>query len=392
MDIHEFQAKSLFLAYGIPVPPYRIVSQLEDVDEALDELGISQGVVKVQVHAGGRGKAGGVKIGKSRKEIKELVGKMIGMKIVNNQTGSAGVTAHQVMIAELTDIAKEYYMGIVIDRKKAEIVMMVSPDGGVDIEEVAEKHPERILKLPVSLTGNVADSDLVRLASFMKWEGSTKEEGIDIAKKLALLFVERDGSMLEINPLVETPEGNIVALDAKFSVDDNALFRQKEVAAMYDPTQLPPAEVIAHDLDLAYIALDGTVGCMVNGAGLAMATMDIIKYFGKEKGISPANFLDVGGGADREKVAKSFKIILSDPNVKAILVNIFGGIMKCDTIAEGIIAAVEEANIQVPLVVRLEGTNVDKGKALLEKSGLKIITANDLADAAKKVVEYGRSH
>lgn len=392
MDIHEFQAKGIFQAYGIPVPPYRVVSCLEDVSEALEEMGILEAVVKVQVHAGGRGKAGGVKIGKNPKEIKELVGKMIGMKIVNNQTGPAGVTAHQVMITELTDIAKEYYMGIVIDRKKAEIIMMVSPDGGVDIEEVAEKHPERILKVAVSLEGEIDSSDLEKIASFMKWEGTTKKEGLDIAEKLADLFVKKDGSMLEINPLVETPDGHIVALDAKFSIDDNALFRQKEVAAMYDPTQVAETEVIAHDLGLAYIALDGTVGCMVNGAGLAMATMDIIKHFGKDKGVSPANFLDVGGGADKEKVAKSFKIILSDPNVKAILVNIFGGIMKCDTIAEGIIAAVKEEKITVPLVVRLEGTNVEKGKALLEQSGLKIITANDLADAAKKVVEHGYSH
>ncbi|MBM3202139.1 MAG: ADP-forming succinate--CoA ligase subunit beta [Chlamydiae bacterium] len=392
MDIHEFQAKHLFEAYGISVPPYRIVSCENDVDEALDELAISTAVVKVQVHAGGRGKAGGVKIGKTRQEIKALVAKMIGMKIVNNQTGPQGVTANQIMIAELTDIAKEYYMGIVIDRAKAQIVMMVSPEGGMDIEEVAEKHPEKIFKIAISLDGKIADGDLERLASFMKWEDQVKEQGIDIAKKLALLFVEKDGSMLEINPLVETPDGDIVALDAKFSVDDNALFRQKEIAAMYDPTQKPTAEVIAHDLDLAYIALDGTVGCMVNGAGLAMATMDIIQHFGKDKGVWPANFLDVGGGADKEKVAKSFKIILSDPQVKAILVNIFGGIMKCDVIAEGIIAAVKEQNIHVPLVVRLEGTNVDKGKKLLETSGLKIITATDLSDAAKKVVACGNTH
>lgn len=392
MDIHEFQAKGIFQASGIAVPPYRVVSCLEDVDEALDELGILNGVVKVQVHAGGRGKAGGVKIGKNPKEIKELVGKMIGMKIVNNQTGPNGVIAYQVMITELTDIAKEYYMGIVIDRKKAEIIMMVSPNGGVDIEEVAEKHPEKILKVPISLNGKIERDDLEKIASFMQWEGSTKLEGLDIAEKLAEVFVKKDGSMIEINPLVETPDGHIIALDAKFSIDDNALFRQKEIAAMYDPTQVASAEVIAHNLDLAYIALDGTIGCMVNGAGLAMATMDIIQHFGKDKNVSPANFLDVGGGADREKVAKSFKIILLDPNVKAILVNIFGGIMKCDTIAEGIIAAVKEEKIKVPLVVRLEGTNVEKGKALLEQSGLKIIIANDLADAAKKVVEYGYTH
>lgn len=386
MDTHEFQAKSIFQKYGIPVPEYRVVSNKNDVETALDELAITEAVVKVQVHAGGRGKAGGVKIGKSRQEILDLSRKMIGMKIVNNQTGPAGVTAHQLMITELSDIAKEYYMGVIVDRENAEIVMMVSPDGGMDIEEVAEKTPERILKLPINLTGEMADGDLEKLAHFMKWEGKTKEQGMDIAAKLAKLFVECDGSLIEINPLIELPNGDITALDAKLSIDDNALFRQKEIKSMYDPSQKPAAEVIAHELDLAYIPLEGTVGCMVNGAGLAMATMDIIGYFGKDKGVAPANFLDVGGSADREKVAKSCKIILSDPSVKAILVNIFGGIMKCDTIAEGIIAAVKEEEIKVPLVVRLEGTNVDKGKKLLQESGLKIIAADDLEDAAKKVV------
>ncbi len=382
MNVHEYQAKQILKKYQIPIYPFVVVRNASDIEQAIDTLGVTEAVVKVQVHAGGRGKAGGVKIAKTRADIIEKTKQLIGLKLVTKQTGPEGIICHEVMITTLCDIAKEYYLGIIIDREHAKPLLMVSPEGGVDIEEVAEENPDAILKIHLELNGHISAFDLDRVCEFMGWEGETKEQAKSMIKGLCKAFVENDGSILEINPLTEDPEGNLWALDAKFSIDDNALFRHPEIAAMYDSTQVTPQEAVAHDMDLAYIALDGEIGCMVNGAGLAMATMDLIKHHGA----APANFLDVGGSATQEKVTKSFGLILSDKNVKVILVNIFGGIMKCDVIAAGIIAAAKEMELKVPLVVRLEGTNVKQGKELLQKSGLSIISADDLTDAAKKAV------
>ena len=306
------------------------------------------------------------------------------MKLVNNQTGPQGVVAHQVLISKPLDIEKEYYIGAIIDREKARAVLIASPEGGMEIEEIAEKSPEKILTLPIGLDGSLKPYHIIRLTNFMGWKKDLAQMGRKIAQGLAKAFMETDASLLEINPLIKTPSGELFALDAKLSVDDNALFRQQEIASFYDPTQQSKSEVAAKQFDLAYIALDGNIGCMVNGAGLAMATMDIIHYYGGH----PANFLDVGGGASKEKVAEGFKIILSDPKVKAILVNIFGGIMDCAVLAEGIIAAARDMGIKVPVVVRMEGTNVDQGRLLLKESGLAITAASGLADAAEKVVAW----
>lgn len=387
MNTHEYQAKKVLERFGIPVPKYTIISSQEEIESAIDAMGLESAVVKVQVHAGGRGKAGGVKLAKSRAEIVKYANELLGMRIVNNQTGKEGVVAHKVLISPLSPIKKEYYMGAIIDRAEAQAVLMLSPEGGVDIEEVAEKSPEKIMKLPIDLSGAFPRNLLEEMAHFMGWEGETARQGMKLAENLAEAFIKTDASLLEINPLVETPEGNLVALDAKLSIDDNAIFRQKEIADFYDPSQLPANEVSAHENDLAYVALDGEIGCMVNGAGLAMATMDIIHYHGG----NPANFLDVGGGATKEKVAEGFKILLSDPKVKAILVNIFGGIMNCQTIAEGIIAAAKELSVKVPLVVRMEGTNVEEGRKMIADSGLDIILAKSLTEAAVEAVKASKT-
>ena len=382
MNIHEYQAKEILKKYGIPIPDFGVASNDKEVQEAIDSLGLEEAVIKIQVHAGGRGKAGGVKFAKSAAEIKKVARDLMGMKLINNQTGPQGVVASQVMISRPADIKKEYYIGAIIDRDHARPVLIASPEGGMEIEEIAEKTPEKILTLPIGLDGSLKPYHALRLTNFMGWKKDQAKLGRKIAQGLAKAFIDTDASLLEINPLITTPEGEIVALDAKLSIDDNALFRQPEIAAMYDPTQQSESEVAAKQYDLAYIALDGNIGCMVNGAGLAMATMDIIHYYGGH----PANFLDVGGGASKEKVAEGFKIILSDPSVKAILVNIFGGIMDCAVLAEGIIAAARDYSIKVPLIVRMEGTNVEKGKKLLKDSGLAITAADSLSDAAKKAV------
>ncbi|MCH9611836.1 MAG: Succinate--CoA ligase [ADP-forming] subunit beta [Chlamydiia bacterium] len=383
MHIHEYQAKEILKEANIPVPAGIAVSNRQEAEEAIKKMGIDQGVVKIQVHAGGRGKAGGVKIGRSKDELLTLTDQLIGLKMVNNQTGPEGIVSHQVLISELTDIDKEYYIGAVISREDGRAMIICSPEGGMEIEEIAHKTPEKIMTQAIALDGTLTENQLEALALFMGFEGKDKETFKSIIKNIAKTFLDIDASLVEINPFVKTKNGELVALDAKISVDDNALFRQPEIAEMFDPTQISPAEVEAHKADLAYIKLDGTIGCMVNGAGLAMATMDIIQHYGG----TPANFLDVGGGASAEKVAKGFGIILSDPNVKGILVNIFGGIMKCDVIAEGILIAAKRENIKVPLVVGLEGTNVEQGKKILAESGLNIITAVDLKDGAQKIVK-----
>jgi len=386
VNIHEYQAKEILRKYGIPIPDFGVASNLSEVEKIIKDLKLTEGIVKIQVHAGGRGKAGGVKFAKNPEEIMQFAKELIGMKMVNNQTGPQGVIAHNVMIYAPADIEKEYYLGAIIDRDHARPVLIASPEGGMEIEEIAAKTPEKILTIPIQLDGSLKPYHTLRLTNFMGWKDAQAKLGRKLAQGLAKAFIETDASLLEINPLISTPSKELFALDAKLSVDDNALFRQDEIAKFYDPSQQSPSEVAAKQFDLAYIALEGTIGCMVNGAGLAMATMDIIHFYGGE----PANFLDVGGGASSEKVAEGFKIILSDPNVKAILVNIFGGIMNCAVLAEGIINAARDFSITIPLIVRMEGTNVEQGKKLLKESGLAILAAESLADGAKKAVEVGK--
>jgi len=383
VNLHEYQAKELLLASGVPVPPFGVAGKQQDVEKIIHQLHLKEAVIKIQVHAGGRGKAGGVKFAKTPDEILQVAKKLIGMKMVNNQTGPEGVIAHQVLIAPPVDIEKEYYLGAIVDRNKAEAVLIASPEGGMEIEEIAAKHPDKILTVPIGMDGTVKPYHLLRLGKFMGWEKETLEQGMKIAAALGKLFIDKDASLLEINPLIKSNVGQLWALDAKLSIDDNALYRHPELMAYYDPSQQSLNEVAAKKHDLAYIALEGNIGCMVNGAGLAMATMDMIKYAGGK----PANFLDVGGSATAEKITEGFKILVSDPQVKAILVNIFGGIMNCATIAEGILTALKEHPIKIPLVVRMEGTNVEQGKKMLEKSGLKILTADNLTDAATLVVK-----
>lgn len=387
MDIHEYQAKAILHKYGIPSAEFAIVTSLEEAKAAIANMGLKQAVVKVQVHAGGRGKAGGVKLAKNPEQILEYAKQLLNMRIVTNQTGKEGIVAQQIMLTPLIDYIKEYYLGAVIDREKAQAMIIASPEGGMDIEEVAATKPDKIKTVPIPSDGKLKNYQLLQIVKFMGWKGIAAENGKKVVAALAKAFVETDASLLEINPLVETAQGDIIALDAKLSVDDNALYRHPQIAAFYDPNQLSPYEAKAKEHDLAYVALDGEIGCMVNGAGLAMATMDIIHHHGG----SPANFLDVGGGASQEKVAEGFKIILSDHKVKAILVNIFGGIMNCATLAGGIIAAATDLDIHVPLIVRMEGTNVEKGKQMLVDSGLNIITADSLSEAAKKVVAAAKN-
>ncbi len=383
MNTHEYQAKEVLQRYSIPIPDFGVAKTVHEAEQVMQNLGLAEAVVKIQVHAGGRGKAGGVKLVKGKEAILAAVGQLLGMKMVNNQTGPQGIVAQRILLTRPVDIDKEYYLGAILDRERAMPVLIASPEGGMEIEEVAAKTPERILKLPIGLDGRIRSYHLVRLAYFMGWQKDLAKQGMKIAAGLGKAFIETDASLLEINPLVKTPDERLFAVDAKLSVDENALFRQQEIAGFYDPAQVPPSEVAANEYDLSYISLQGNIGCMVNGAGLAMATMDIIQHFGAQ----PANFLDVGGSADKAKVAAGFKIILSDPQVKAILVNIFGGIMNCATIAEGVIAAVEETGLAVPLVVRLEGTNVEKGREILHKSGLKIMSALSMSDAAEQAAK-----
>lgn len=387
MNIHEYQAKLILRKYGIPIPNFAVVSTLAEVEEAIKKMDLNEAVIKVQIHAGGRGKAGGVKLARNREEILRFAKQMLKMRIINNQTGKEGVVAHQLLISPLINFRKEYYLGAIIDRQKAQSTLIVSPEGGVEIEEVAETKPDRILTIPILLNGKIRSYQLFQIAKFMGWSGALFDEGKKIVEAFAKAFVETDASLLEINPLVETNDGHLIALDAKLSIDDNALYRQKEIQEFYDPTQLPKNETQAKEHDLAYVALDGEIGCMVNGAGLAMATMDIIHHYGG----SPANFLDVGGGASQDKVSEGFKIILSDPKVKAILINIFGGIMNCATLAAGIIDAASQLKVHVPLVVRMEGTNVEQGKKMLADSGLNIIIADTFSSAAEKVVALSRN-
>lgn len=390
MNIHEYQAKQVLKKFGVRVPEGRLVEEGPDLEaraqRAAEELHRERAnqvwVVKAQIHAGGRGKAGGVKVCKDVASVQSAALAIMGKTLVTPQTGAQGKKVHKLWIEEGSDIARELYCGVVIDRALSQVVMMVSTEGGMEIEEVAAHHPEKIVKVAIDPTTGFLPFHGRRLALALGLTPEQTKEAVSFFGALYRCFMETDCSLVEINPLILTQKGNLVALDAKFNFDDNGLFRHSDIVAMRDLQEENPQDVEASQYELAYIALDGSIGCLVNGAGLAMATMDIIKLHGGE----PANFLDVGGGASKEKVAHAFKIILKDPKVKAILVNIFGGIMKCDVIAEGIIAAAKELNLQVPLVVRLEGTHVEQGKEILAHSGLKIIPADGLTDAAKKVV------
>lgn len=394
MNIHEYQAKDLLKKYGVAVPAGIAAMSVDDAVKAAEELaagGTTLFVVKAQIHAGGRGAGhftdnpegkGGVRLCKSVEEVKEAAEEMYGKVLVTKQTGPEGKEVQRLYVTDGVDIDQEYYCSVILDRATASVTFMVSTEGGMDIEEVAEENPDAITKVAVDPVKGITDEDAAKVADGLKFEGATKENAIEFFKNLYKVFVELDASIVEINPLI-TVGDEVMALDAKMNFDENALFRHPEVAALRDETEEDENEKIANDNELSYVRLDGNIGCMVNGAGLAMSTMDIIKLYGGE----PANFLDVGGGATAERVTVAFKIILSDPNVQGILVNIFGGIMKCDVIAEGVIAAAKEVDLQVPLVVRLEGTNVEKGKELMANSGLPIIAADNLDDAARKVVE-----
>jgi succinyl-CoA synthetase beta subunit len=382
MNIHEYQAKAILQKYGVNVPRGIAAFTPDDAKKAAQQLTPGIYVVKAQIHAGGRGKAGGVKVVKDIDAVYTESKAMLKKVLVTHQTGPEGKQVNRLYIEEGSNIKKEYYLSLVLDRGTNDIVVMASKEGGVDIEEVAEKTPEKIIKTYIDPTIGIQSFHLRQVGFGLGFTGDQLKQFAKMLKSIYIAFIDTDASQVEINPLIETKEGDIVALDAKFNFDDNALFRHKDIHDLWDETEEDPLEVRASKSDLSYIKMDGKIGCMVNGAGLAMATMDIIKLYGAE----PANFLDVGGGATKEKVTEAFKIILSDKNVTGILVNIFGGIMRCDIIADGVVAAAKEVKITVPLVVRLEGTNVKLGKEILSNSGLNIIAAEDLGDAAKKIV------
>jgi succinyl-CoA synthetase beta subunit len=382
MNIHEYQSKELFKDFGIKTLKGKIAFSSEEAVGIAKSLDSDKWVVKAQIHAGGRGKGGGVKIAHSIEEVESYSNQIIGMNLITPQTGPQGKKVLKVYIEEACKIKKEFYLGIVLDRAKGKFVMMASTEGGMDIEKVAAETPEKIFKVDIDPLMGINDFQARQIAFSLNIPNQALKDFLKQIKLLSKISVEKDFTLVEINPLILTEDNQVIALDAKINIDDNALFRNKELKSLVDESEIDPKELEAEKYDLSYVKLDGKIGCMVNGAGLAMATMDIIKL----KGSSPANFLDVGGGASKEKVTGALKIIISDKNVEAILINIFGGIMRCDIIAQGIVEAVKEISLDKPLIVRLEGTNVEKGKEILKKSGLEIITAIDLEDAADRVV------
>ena len=383
MNIHEHQAKQILKKFGANVPGGVFSSTVEELLEKCKSLKTEKYVLKAQIHAGGRGKAGGVKLIKDISLIEKEAKQMMGKTLVTHQTGPQGKQVKRLYIEEASDIEKEFYLSCLVDRASSKIAFISSDQGGVDIEEVASKSPDKILTTKVELKEEISDEECETIIKIFQLKGNSKNEAIFLIKSIYKMFVKTDANMVEVNPLIVTKEEKIICLDAKVNFDSNALFRQPEILELRDLNEEEPVEIEASKHDLAYIKLDGNIGCMVNGAGLAMATMDIIKQYGEE----PANFLDVGGGASKEKVSAAFKIILSDKNVKGILINIFGGIMRCDVLAQGVVDAAKEINIKVPLVVRLAGTNFKEGKEILDNSGLKLISAENLDDAAKKIVE-----
>tara|TARA_X000000950_G_scaffold154111_1_gene189151 strand:+ start:7912 stop:9081 length:1170 start_codon:yes stop_codon:yes gene_type:complete len=382
MNIHEYQAKQVLGAYQVPVPRGHVAFTPDEAVKAAEELGGPVWVVKAQIHAGGRGKGGGVKVVKSLDEVRAEATRMLGMTLITHQTGPEGREVGRIYVEDGSDIASELYLSALVDRATSRVSFIASTEGGMDIEEVAAQTPEKILTIDVDPAGGISGHHGRQIAFALGLEGDQVKQATTLIANLYRAFVDKDMSLLEINPLVVTGAGDLICLDAKVNFDSNALYRHKDIMELRDLDEEDPAEVKASEFDLSYIKLDGTIGCMVNGAGLAMATMDIIKLYGAE----PANFLDVGGGATKEKVTEAFKIIMSDDNVEGILVNIFGGIMRCDVIAEGVVAAARETQLAVPLVVRLAGTNVELGQKILSESGLTIIPADDLDDAAEKIV------
>ncbi|MSQ57630.1 MAG: ADP-forming succinate--CoA ligase subunit beta [Limnohabitans sp.] len=382
MKIHEYQGKEILRQFGVPVPQGIHAFTVQEAVEAAQKLGGPVWVVKAQIHAGGRGKGGGVKLARSIDEVKKLATEILGMQLITHQTGPMGQKVRRLLIEDGADIKKEYYASLVTDRGTQKVALMASSEGGMDIEEVSHATPEKIIKEFIDPLIGLTDADATKIANGIGVPSTSTAQAVDVFKKLYQVYMQTDASLVEINPLILEGNGNIKALDAKFNFDSNALFRHPEIVALRDLDEEDSAEIEASKFDLAYISLDGNIGCLVNGAGLAMATMDTIKLFGAE----PANFLDVGGGATPEKVTEAFKIMLKNPKVKAILVNIFGGIMKCDTIAHGVITACKAVNLTVPLVVRMKGTNEDLGKKILADSGLPIISADTMAQAAQKVV------
>jgi len=382
MNIHEYQAKDVLRSFSLPVPQGKAAFTVEEAVAAAKELPGPVWVVKAQIHAGGRGKGGGVKVVKSIADVAKEAKRMLGMNLITHQTGPKGRTVRRLYVEDGSDIARELYLSALVDRETSRVAFIASTEGGMDIEAVAKETPEKILTFQIDPASGYSPHTGRSIAAALQLKGDQVKQAVSLIEGLYKAFLTKDMSLLEINPLVVTKSGQVICLDAKINFDDNALYRHPDIQGLRDPDEEDESERQAAKYDLSYIKLDGTIGCMVNGAGLAMATMDIIKLYGAE----PANFLDVGGGASKEKVTAALKIILSDPNVKGILVNIFGGIMRCDIIANGIVEAAKEVSLSVPVVVRLEGTNVEQGKEILAKSGLAIISANDLADAAQKIV------
>ncbi|MFL2887702.1 MAG: ADP-forming succinate--CoA ligase subunit beta [Pelagibacterales bacterium MED-G40] len=383
MNIHEYQAKKILKDNGAPVSNGFVISSTSEIENKLIQLKGKKFVLKAQIHAGGRGKAGGIRLVEGIDRIKDEAEKMFGKVLVTHQTGPKGKEVKKLYIEEASNIAKEFYLSCLVDRASSKIAFISSTKGGVDIEKVAKENPEEIITTKINPTEEIKNEQIEQIIKPFNFNEEQKREGKKLIHSLFTILKDKDASLIEINPLIITTESKIICLDAKMNFDDNAMFRQPEIFELRDLNEEDPKEIEAKNYDLAYIKLNGSIGCMVNGAGLAMATMDIIKFYGEE----PANFLDVGGGASKEKVSAAFKLILSDKNVKAILINIFGGIMRCDVLAQGVVDAAKESELSIPLVVRLAGTNFTEGKAILDKSGLKILSASDLNDAAKKVVE-----
>ena len=383
MNIHEYQAKELLKKYSAPVSNGVTIFRLEDISDKINQLNAKQFVLKAQIHAGGRGKAGGIKLVKNPNELKKEAQEMFGKVLVTHQTGPEGKKVKTLYIEEASEILKEFYLSCLVDRGSSKIAFISSTEGGMDIEKIAKDTPEKIITTKVELNGEINDDNILKIIKPFNLNNEQIQEAKKLIKALYKILIEKDASLIEINPLIITKDEKIICLDAKMNFDDNAMFRRPEILELRDFSEEDPTEVEASKNDLAYIKLNGSIGCMVNGAGLAMATMDIIKLYGKE----PANFLDVGGGASKEQVSAAFKLILSDKNVKGILINIFGGIMRCDVLAQGVVDVAKEINLNIPLVVRLAGTNFKEGKAVLDQSGLKILSATDLNDAAKKIVK-----
>ena len=383
MNIHEFQAKQVLGRFGVPVPKGQAASTPDEAAAAFRALGQPKAVIKAQIHAGGRGKAGGVKLISAADEARDFAARLLGKPLVTHQTGPEGRVVRRVYLEEASQVARELYLGMVVDRKAAAVAVIASTEGGMEIEEVAAKTPEKILTEPIDPLIGMAPFQARKIAFALGLKDKQVGQFATLLAALNRAFVETDASLIEINPLVVTADGRVICLDAKISFDDNGLFRHPEIRELRDPNEEDPAETEAAKYDLSYVHLDGNIGCMVNGAGLAMATMDIVKYYGAE----PANFLDVGGGANAQKIAAAFRILLSDARVKAVLINVFGGIMQCDVLARGVVDAAREVKLSIPLVVRMEGTNVKEGKQILAESGIKVITANDMADAARLAVE-----